>query len=204
MNLQLFIDLVCTIACLSFLGFDGISTLAEETYEPESPSSAPPWLPCCVSDFCSFCKPTWRPSSSPAWLNLILTRPFSTSLPRGRCVVPQGITGWNILAVGISNTIKAPAATSRVLFVMSRDEVLLLVSGLSARCTPPSKNPYLATIIVGVFSIVVAELSTEGGLSCLVNFGVLILGYVWQSFAPTGTNLGASVGWPWERWPSAS
>ena len=34
MNLQ-FIGLACTIACLSFLGFDGISTLAEETHRSD-------------------------------------------------------------------------------------------------------------------------------------------------------------------------
>ena len=79
----------------------------------------------------------------------------------------------NILAVGIANTMNAQAATSRVLFGMARDNVLPGVSGLFRKVHPRFQTPYVATIAVGVFSIIVAELSTVDDLARLVNFGAL-------------------------------
>ena len=79
----------------------------------------------------------------------------------------------NILAVGIANTMNAQAATSRVLYGMSRDNVLPGVSGLFRKVHPRFQTPYIATIAVGIFSILVAELSTVEDLARLVNFGAL-------------------------------
>lgn len=79
----------------------------------------------------------------------------------------------NILAVGIANTMNAQAATSRVLFGMAHDNVLPGVSGLFRKVHPRFQTPYVATIAVGVFSIIVAELSTVEDLARLVNFGAL-------------------------------
>ena len=47
----------------------------------------------------------------------------------------------NILAVGIANTMNAQAATSRVLYGMSRDNVLPGVSGLFRKVHPASRPP---------------------------------------------------------------
>ncbi len=79
----------------------------------------------------------------------------------------------NILAVGIANTMNAQAATSRVLYGMSRDNVLPGVSGLFRKVHPRFQTPYIATIAVGIFSILVAELSTVEDLARLVNSGAL-------------------------------
>ena len=57
----------------------------------------------------------------------------------------------NILAVGIANTMNAQAATSRVLYGMSRDNVLPGVSGLFRKVHPRFQTPYIATIAVGIF-----------------------------------------------------
>ena len=55
-----FIATACSIACLNFLGFDGISTLAEETDKPPSATWAgPSSSPCWSSVWSSSCKPTW-------------------------------------------------------------------------------------------------------------------------------------------------
>ena len=173
MNFQ-FIGLACTIACLSFLGFDGISTLAEETYRPEITIGRATMAALLCIGFLFMLQTYVATIIQPDLSRLNPDTAFfdAAELAGGRWFRTVLLV-VNILAVGIANTMNAQAATSRVLYGMSRDKVLPLVSGLFSKVHPTFNTPYLATITVGVFSIIVAELTNVDNLARLVNFGAL-------------------------------
>ncbi|MDF2825392.1 MAG: porin [Mycobacterium sp.] len=87
-------------------------------------------------------------------------------------------TGWmdaffvvNVLAVGFANAMAAQAATSRLLFSMSRDRQLPhFLSKISAR-----QVPIAAILVVSALSIVLVLffVGQIGLISSLVNFGAL-------------------------------
>lgn len=173
MNLQ-FIGLACTIACLSFLGFDGISTLAEETHRPEVTIGRATLAALLCIGFLFILQTYVATIIQPDLAKLNPDTAFfdAAALACGEWF-RKVLLVVNILAVGIANTMNAQAATSRVLFGMARDNVLPGVSGLFRKVHPRFQTPYVATIAVGVFSIIVAELSTVDDLARLVNFGAL-------------------------------
>lgn len=173
MNLQ-FIAMACSIACLSFLGFDGISTLAEESDRPEINIGRATMAALLIIGFLFILQ---------TYIATLIQPDVSKMNPDTAFFDAAALAGgeWfrvallvvNILAVGIANTLNAQAATSRVLFGMSRDEVLPLVSTWFRKVHPKFKTPYIATITVGFFSFLCAELSTVEQLSRLVNFGAI-------------------------------
>ena len=87
-------------------------------------------------------------------------------------------TGWmnaflvvNVLAVGFANAMAAQAATSRLLFSMSRDRRLpAFLSTISSR-----KVPVAALLVVSALSLVLVLffVGQIGLISSLVNFGAL-------------------------------
>lgn len=173
MNLQ-FIGLACTIACLSFLGFDGISTLAEETHRPEVTIGRATMAALLCIGFLFMLQTYVATIIQPDMSKMNPDTAFfdAAELAAGDWF-RKVLLVVNILAVGIANTMNAQAATSRVLYGMSRDNVLPGVSGLFRKVHPRFQTPYIATIAVGIFSILVAELSTVEDLARLVNFGAL-------------------------------
>lgn len=173
MNLQ-FIGLACTIACLSFLGFDGISTLAEETHRPEVTIGRATMAALLCIGFLFMLQTYVATIIQPDMSRMNPDTAFfdAAELAAGDWF-RKVLLVVNILAVGIANTMNAQAATSRVLYGMSRDNVLPGVSGLFRKVHPRFQTPYIATIAVGIFSILVAELSTVEDLARLVNFGAL-------------------------------
>lgn len=173
MDLQ-FIGMACTIACLSFLGFDGISTLAEETHKPETTIGRATMAALLCIGFLFILQTYIATIIQPDVTKLNPDTAFfdAASIAGGEWF-RKVLLVVNILAVGIANTMNAQAATSRVLFGMSRDDVLPFVSKLFRKIHPVYQTPYMATIVVGLFSIIVAELSTVDGLARLVNFGAL-------------------------------
>lgn len=173
MDLQ-FIGMACTIACLSFLGFDGISTLAEETHKPETTIGRATMAALICIGFLFILQTYIATIIQPDVTKLNpATAFFDAAALAGGEWFRTVLLVVNILAVGIANTMNAQAATSRVLYGMSRDDVLPFVSKLFRKVHPVYQTPYMATIVVGFFSVVVAEVSTVDGLARLVNFGAL-------------------------------
>jgi len=120
-----FIATAATIACLSFLGFDGISTLAEETERPER-TVGNATITCLILIGILFIGQTYIAT-------LILPDYSSINQDTAYFDAAAAAAGeWfrivllvvNIIAVGLANTLTAQAATSRVLFSMSRDNLL--------------------------------------------------------------------------------
>ena len=164
-----------SIAVLSFLGFDGISTLAEESTGRKNPAGRAMIIALFVVAFL-FVTQTWLASL------LAGGRESFSDDDAGNAfftlVQAASNTGWmnaffavNVMAVGFANAMAAQAATSRLLYSMSRDRQLpAFLSRISNR-----KVPIAATLVVSALSVVLVLffVGQIGLISSLVNFGAL-------------------------------
>jgi amino acid transporter len=162
-----------SVAVLSFLGFDGISTLAEESNGGESSVSRAvlsslalvgalfmlqTWIAADLAQGMQFSSPETAffeiaERAGGAWLRLI-------------CILAV------VIASAIANAIAAQAAVSRILFAMARDGKLPAVL---AKVHPRYKTPYVSTLAVAFVSLLVGLLfsSRMEDLASIVNFGAL-------------------------------
>ncbi|MCU1424376.1 MAG: amino acid permease, partial [Microbacteriaceae bacterium] len=164
-----------SIAVLSFLGFDGISTMAEESTGRRNSAGKAMIIALFIVAFC-FVLQTWLASALAGGRESFSDDEVGNAF--FLLVEAASSSGWataffvvNVLAVGIANAMAAQAATSRLLYSMSRDRQLpkflrkinkrqvpqaaiLVVSGLSA---------ILVLFFVGQINLIAS----------LVNFGAL-------------------------------
>lgn len=165
-----------SIAVLSFLGFDGIATLAEESKGGHR-SAGIAMIGGLLLVAVFFIGQTWLAG---------MLIPETTSIPEDKAgnaffdiVGSISSNGWqiaflamNALAVGIANAVAAQSATSRLLFSMSRDGQLpRFLSHINAKNRVPERAILLVagiTLVLGVFFV-----GQIGLISSLVNFGAL-------------------------------
>ncbi len=175
-----FIASACSIACLNFLGFDGISTLAEETDKPERNVGRAIVIALLVIGLVFFLQTYVVCLMEPNYEKF----DKSTAL-FDACAVAIGewfrivLLVVNILAIGIANTLNAQAACSRVLYSMSRDR---LMPRFLSKVHPKYQTPHLAVFFIGVLAAVCAAVFTDEQLTKLVNFGA-ITSFVMLNFA---------------------
>lgn len=170
-----------SIAVLSFLGFDGISTLAEEN-RGAAKQIGRSMVAALLLAGTLFIVQTWVASllvADPASL-------ISQGDPNGTAFYDVArVAGgpWlasltalaTAIAWGFANSLVAQAATSRLLFAMARDRQL---PSFLAKVSPKHGVPVNATLAVAVVSLVLGlyMASRSDGitlLSSLVNFGAL-------------------------------
>jgi len=162
-----------SIAVLSFLGFDGISTLSEETGGGRNSVGRATLLALLLVG-ALFIVQTWIATDLARGMQF--TSPetaFYEITERAGGVWLRRITiGAVVIASGIANAMVAQAAVSRVLFAMARDGKLPAVL---AKIHPRFKTPYVSTLLVACVSLVVGVVfSTRlDDLSRIVNFGAL-------------------------------
>jgi amino acid transporter len=162
-----------SVAVLSFLGFDGISTLSEENGgRPDAIARATVLSLLLVGAL--FMLQTWIATD--------LSRGMTFSSPETAFYdIAQRASGtWLkivtivavVLASAIANAMAAQAAVARVLFAMARDGKLPPVL---AKVHPRFKTPYVSTIGVAVVSLLVGLLFAAriDDLTVIVNFGAL-------------------------------
>jgi amino acid transporter len=162
-----------SIAVLSFLGFDGISTLAEESRGGEkSVGRAVLWSLLLVGAL--FMLQTWVAT------DLAQGMTFSSPDTAFYQVIERAGGAWLrlvsslavVMASAVANAIAAQAAVSRILFAMARDGKL---PAMFAKVHSRYKTPYVSTLAVALVSLVVGIVfSTRmDNLSVIVNFGAL-------------------------------
>jgi amino acid transporter len=165
-----------SIAVLSFLGFDGIATLSEESKGGHR-SAGIAMIGGLLLVAVFFIGQTWLAG---------MLIPDTTSFPEDKAgnaffdlVGSISSHGWqvaflamNALAVGIANAVAAQSATSRLLFSMSRDGQLpRFLSHINVKNRVPERAILLVagiTLVLGVFFV-----GQIGLISSLVNFGAL-------------------------------
>ena len=166
-----FIASAVSIACLSFLGFDGISTLAEETVKPEK-TVGKGILIALIAIAGVFILQTYVAALiQPDWKSIdSATGFFDAAAAAGGEGLRIGLLVINILAVGVANTMAAQTATARMLYGMGRDGVIPRVF---AKIHPKYQTPYVGTFIIGGISCIIPLILSMSQLVRLVNFGAL-------------------------------
>lgn len=164
-----------SIAVLSFLGFDGISTMSEEATGGRNAAGRAMILALFLVAFL-FIVQTWLASA------LAAGRPSFNDDEVGNAfftiVEAASNSGWmtaffvvNVLAIGVANAMAAQAATSRLLYSMSRDRQLpKFLSRIDARQVPRNAIIMVSAISAILVLFFVGQIDV---ISALVNFGAL-------------------------------
>ncbi|MFJ2327348.1 APC family permease [Pseudomonas sp. NPDC087690] len=179
-----------SIAVLSFLGFDAISTLAEEIKGDPGKSIGKAALITLVVMGVIFVAQTWIATDLAAGMG------FKSADTAFYEIAEIAAGSWlatltavaTALAWGVAVAITSQAAVSRLLFGMARDGKLPKVL---ARVHPKHNTPYLSIYLVAVLSLVICYLfiNSVDTLTSLVNFGALsgfmllhltVINYYWR------------------------
>jgi amino acid transporter len=162
-----------SIAVLSFLGFDGISTLSEESGGGRNSVGRATLLALLLVGTL-FIVQTWIATDLAQGMRFASpeTAFYEISELAGGVWLRRITIGAVVIASGIANAMVAQAAVSRVLFAMARDGKLPAVL---ARIHPRFKTPYVSTLLVAFVSLIVgvAFSARLDNLSRIVNFGAL-------------------------------
>lgn len=166
-----FIATACSIACLSFLGFDGMSTLAEETVKPEKTIGKGIIIALCIMVVVFVAQTYVAALIQPDWQNIDPEMGFfDAALLAGGPVLQKALLVVNIVAVGIANIMNAQTASSRLLYSMGRDGVIPRVFG---KVHPKFQTPWVASIALGCVSLILPLFLDMATLTRFVNFGAL-------------------------------
>ena len=162
-----------SIAVLSFLGFDGISTLSEESAGARNAIAKATVLSLVIIG-ALFMLQTWIAADLAQGMHFrsAATAFYAIAARAGG----NGLSLAAILAIvisfGIANAMAAQAAVSRVLFAMARDRKL---PAALAAVHPRFKTPYVSTLLVAGVSLLVGLFFAHriDDLTRVVNFGAL-------------------------------
>ena len=162
-----------SIAALNFLGFDGISTLAEETVEPEKNIGRGIMIALGIiivvffaqTYIASLVQPDWATWDTEHAENAFF---YGTALVGGD-LFRNIMLVVNIVAIGIANIANAQLAASRLLYGMGRDKVIPSVFG---KVHPKYQTPWVGSIFIGIIALVLS-FAGMSALATLVNFGAL-------------------------------
>jgi amino acid transporter len=170
-----------SIAVLSFLGFDGISTLAEENRDAAR-SLGKAMIAALVLAGTLFIVQTWvaallvpEPETLIAEGDAAGTAFYDAAEVAGGAWLGTLTAVATAIAWGFANSLVAQAATSRLLFAMARDRQL---PSILAKIDPKHRVPVNATLFVALISLGLGLYMSQRDdgitlLSTLVNFGAL-------------------------------
>lgn len=162
-----------SIAVLSFLGFDGISTLAEESRGTENAVGRATVISLLLVG-ALFMLQTWVAADLAQGMHFSApeTAFYDVAERAGGAPLRLVTILAIVIAQAIANAMAAQAAVSRILFSMARDGKL---PKILAKVHPRYKTPYVSTLMVAGVSLLVGLLFAErvDDLTRVVNFGAL-------------------------------
>lgn len=162
-----------SIAVLSFLGFDAISTLAEESVGDRG-SVARATIASLLVVGVLFMLQTWIATDLARGMRFSSpeTAFYEIAARAGGTPLRLLTIAANILATGIANALAAQAAVSRILYAMARDGKL---PAALARVHPRYQTPYVSTLVVAGISVLIGLIFARrvDDLTRVVNFGAL-------------------------------
>lgn len=162
-----------SIAVLSFLGFDGISTLSEESAGARN-AVARATLLSLILIGALFMLQTWLAADLAQGMHFrsAATAFYAIAARAGGNGLRLAAILAIVISFGIANAMAAQAAVSRILFAMARDRKLPAVL---AAVHPRFKTPYVSTLLVAGVSLLVGLFFARriDDLSRVVNFGAL-------------------------------
>ncbi len=162
-----------SIAVLSFLGFDGISTLSEEN-RGNLGAIGRATVMSLVLVGGLFMLQTWIATDLARGMHFASTDTafYEVAERAGGAPLRLVTIMATVIASAIANAMAAQAAVSRILFAMARDGKLPAVL---AKVHPRYKTPHVSTLAVAVVSLLVGLFFANhlDDLSRIVNFGAL-------------------------------
>jgi amino acid transporter len=162
-----------SIAVLSFLGFDGISTLSEENRGNQNAVGRATVLSLLFVG-ALFMLQTWVATDLAQGMHFSSadTAFYEVAQRAGGAWLRLLVVLAIVIAQAVANAMAAQAAVSRVLFAMARDGKLPAVLAL---VHPRFRTPYVSTISVAVVSLAVGLIFAKrvDDLTQVVNFGAL-------------------------------
>jgi amino acid transporter len=168
-----FIATATSIAALSFLGFDAISTLAEETRKPRKNIGNATVLSLLLLGAIFMVQTYLAALVHPDYMTLDAELGFfQIARQVGGPALYLVLILVNVIAAGIANALVAQSAIARILYSMGRDR-MLPGAGFFARIHPRWKTPVNATLLVAALSVLLALTVPEEAILKLVNFGAL-------------------------------
>ena len=168
-----FIATATSIAVLSFLGFDAISTLSEEVANPRKTIGNATVLSLLLLGIIFIAQTYLAALVHPDYASLDPELGFfQIGRELGGPWLYSLLLVVNIIAAGIASALAAQLAIARILYSMGRDRVLPGADFLS-RVHPRLKTPVNAIALVASSSIVLASSVSEEVILKLVNFGAL-------------------------------
>lgn len=164
------------LAIASYLGFDAITTLAEEAKNPTR--TIPKAILLCLfiggigmvltGYFALLAAPDWQTQiNNPNWQASALF--YITKAAGGQTFATLYSLGF-IISMAVFNIV-ATAATARLLFGMGRDGVL--TPKIFAKINFSYKTPHWNVLLIMVLSFIVGSLSNIAEIASLVNYGAL-------------------------------
>jgi amino acid transporter len=163
-----------SIAVLSFLGFDAISTLAEESKGGSKAIGKAIVFSLLVVGVL-FIIQTWV--AALIWPDYTTFENADVAFYQIAEIAGGPWLKWmtiiaTAVAWGIADALVAQAAISRILYSMARDRKL---PKILSKVHPKFKTPYISTLLVAVISLIVTAFfaSQIGALASVVNFGAL-------------------------------
>lgn len=179
-----------SIAVLSFLGFDAISTLAEETKGDAGRSIGRAALISLLVMGGIFVVQTWLATDLAAGMGFTSadTAFYEIAAIAGGDRLASLTAVATALAWGVAVSITSQAAVSRLLFGMARDGKL---PKILAKVHPKYSTPHLSIYLVAILSLVICYvfINAVDTLTSLVNFGALsgfiilhitVINYYWR------------------------
>ena len=168
-----FIATATSIAVLSFLGFDSISTLAEETRNPRKTVGNATVLALLLLGSIFIAQTYLAALAHPDYRSLDAQLGFfQIGREVGGAWLYTLLLVVSVIAAGVANALAAQLAIARILYSMGRDRALPAADFLS-RVHPRLKTPINAILLVAALSIALVLLVPEEAILKLVNFGAL-------------------------------
>ncbi len=160
-----------SIACFSFMGFDAMTTLAEEVKEPSKILSRATITVCFFMAFIFILQAYCAQSVFPDWT--LFESADSAYIEACGAAGGQVLVTLVLVAMiagAVANAIDSQAGVARVLYGMGRDEAL--PGKIFAYLHPKTRVPVYTILLLAVIAVIGAGQNMETIITC-INFGAL-------------------------------
>jgi len=187
------------IVILSYLGFDAISTLAEEAVEPEKTVGRAIIWSIVISGIIFFLTTFLAGMAYPDYQSLNPDTAFLDIVDFvGGKWLTMATTIILITSFGMATCQTSHAAVARVLFAMGRDGVLPQILG---RVSTKFQTPYISILFVGVIITPISLFCSLDTIATMVSFGALVgfmmlnVSIIWKFYIKDNKKKTAGSAW---------
>ncbi|MDD2586687.1 MAG: APC family permease [Syntrophomonadaceae bacterium] len=161
-----------SIACFSFLGFEAMTTLAEEVHNPARTLSKATLIACFFMAFIFILQAYFAQSVSPDFNSFTdLDSAFFEVCQKAGGQALATFVSVAMIAGALANALDCQTGVSRLLYGMGRDEVI--PKKFFAHLSPVRRVPVNNILLMAVLGIIGAALPLETVIT-IINFGALV------------------------------